>query len=153
MKKYILVLMALLTSAMVQAGDTPDRPGRGHDRDRSHVVRIEGRINFGPYINCEISNHENYSWYEILRYHYAITFFDQWNQVRVNHHQLTCGFGCEVDPYHTVRLSGPRNGANVLSARCDATVRVFDYDPRYDNDNGGDDYPIIMGGATSQELN
>lgn len=156
MNKLLLMLMMTL-SLGAHAGDYPqDPPGGGHDHDHdrdTYFARIRGQVNFGPFINCDITNNEPYSHYQILHYNYQITYVDQWNQVRVDHQQLVCGFGCDVAPYHTVRLSGPRNGVNVIGARCSAKVRVYDHG-RWpgDGDDGGQ-YPIISGGADHNQLN
>lgn len=142
MKKLLLALALMTFGLSAQA----------YDHDRSHVVRVTGNINLGPYINCEITNHDPYAFYQVLNYHYAISFVNRWNQVQVDHQYLTCQFGCDVHSYRTVRLTGPRNGRNVVGARCDVTLRVFDLtDPNDDYD----DYPLtrMSGGDSSQGLN
>ncbi len=152
MSKLLLLMMMALTLGSVHAGDygddlPPNDPG--HRDPDTYVARVHGQVNFGPYINCEITNNEPYSHYQILHYNYQISYVDQWNQVRVGYHQLACGFGCDVAPYRTVRLSGPRNGVNVIGARCSATVRVYDYS----QGPGDGDYPILSGGADINQLN
>ncbi len=154
MNKLLLLLMMTLCLGSAYGGDYPqDPPGRGgHDRD-SYFARVQGRVDFGPFINCDITNNEPYSHYQILHYSYHITYVDQWNQVRVDHKRYACGFGCEVAPYRSVRLSGPRNGVNVIGARCSAHVRVQDYGHGPGDGDHGGDYPILSGGAHQSQLN
>lgn len=155
MNKLIVLFLMVLCLGSAHAGDYDDGGPRdpGHRDPDTYVTTVYGQINLGPFINCEITNNEPYSHYQILNYNYQVTFIDQWNQVRVGHHQLACGFGCDVAPYQTVRLSGPRNGVNVIGARCSALVRVYDYSRGPDDGDQDGQYPILTGGASQDQLN
>jgi hypothetical protein len=76
---------------------------------------IEGMINWGPFINCEVYNDGHRA--ELVRsYQYRITYTNGYTET----HNLRCQFNCQVAPYSFQRFTGPRNNPNVLAASCTA---------------------------------
>ncbi|OIQ19108.1 MAG: hypothetical protein BM556_07435 [Bacteriovorax sp. MedPE-SWde] len=83
---------------------------------------VEGMINWGPYINCEVYNSSHRP--ELVRsYQYTITYTTGMTETR----NVPCQFNCRINPYSFQRFTGPRNSPYVMSASC----RAFTVPPRH----------------------
>ncbi|RZF22627.1 hypothetical protein DAY19_02310 [Halobacteriovorax vibrionivorans] len=85
-------------------------------QEERHRV-IDGQINWGPFVNCEIYN-DSHRRMSVIDYQYTITYTNGFQRV----FNYKCQFGCEVPSFDFQRFSGPRNHPNIMHASCLAHV-------------------------------
>lgn len=78
---------------------------------------VEGYVNFGQFINCEIYNDFNHS-IVVRDYTYSIRL----RNGMYRNVSYTCGYNCEVRPNSFNNFSGPVNSPLVYDASCSANV-------------------------------
>jgi len=89
------------------------------------ALRLEGMVNYGPYINCEIYNDFHVP-VRVKNYEYTIRLVNG----QVHRENLLCTFNCDIQDYSFKRFSGPVNSPMVFDARCSANVTRLAGPPR-----------------------
>lgn len=79
---------------------------------------VDGQINWGPYINCEVYNDMPFP-VKITDYSYSIFYTNGGSELKA----ISCQFGCRMEPFTFKRLTGPANSPYIMDATCDAHVR------------------------------
>lgn len=100
MKKLICILGLAIFSQMTQAR------------------ALEGMINWGPFINCEVYN-DSHRPVRVSSYEYIITYTNG----AIDRKRVPCQFNCQINPYAFQRFSGPQNSPYVMSASCRAFTK------------------------------
>lgn len=76
---------------------------------------IEGMINWGPFINCEVYNNSHRP--ETVRsFQYTITYSNGFTENK----NFYCQFNCNIAPFAFQRFTGPTNSPHVMAASCRA---------------------------------
>ncbi len=78
---------------------------------------VEGQINWGPFVNCEIYNNSHRRM-TVLDYQYTITYTNGFQRT----FNYICQHGCNVRSFDFTRFSGPTNHPNIMAATCRAHV-------------------------------
>ena len=78
---------------------------------------VQGQINWGRYVNCEIYNNSHRPM-KVIDYQYIITYTNGFSRT----FNYTCQAGCKVENFSFQRFSGPTNYANIMDASCRAHV-------------------------------
>lgn len=104
MKKLLCLLLLVFLTQKVWAQDL-------------HPRTLEGQINWGPFVNCEIYNNSHRDLL-VTDYQYTITYTNGFS----NTFNYKCQFNCQVPSFSFQRFSGPRNAPNIMAASCRAHV-------------------------------
>ncbi|EQC45362.1 hypothetical protein [Bacteriovorax sp. Seq25_V] len=89
------------------------------------ALRIEGMVNYGPFLNCEIYNDYHVP-VQVKNYEYTIRL----RNGQLYRENLICQFNCTIEDYGFKRFSGPVNSPMVYDARCSANVARLVRPPR-----------------------
>ena len=86
----------------------------------SWARQIEGIVNYGRYVNCEIIN-DTASPITVLNYTYDVYY----SNGRYSSHFIPCEYGCSIAANRMKRFTGPTNTADISEAFCYAETISF----------------------------